>query len=128
MERYIRVNGLARKSKVLAFRYGQMEHATKAIGLITRLKARGSFGMLTETLLRESGTMIKQMVMVFTLTLMELSMRATGKMICSMERVKRSGQMVLSMRVNTLKARNTDKDTMCGQTAAHMKANGLIIK
>jgi len=52
------------------------------------------------TLLKGSGLMIRQTVMVFILTLMELNMKDTGKMIYSMEKVKKFGLMALSMREN----------------------------
>ena len=45
MEQFIKVNGLAKRSKVLVCRCGLMVLVMKDTGLITRHRARENFGM-----------------------------------------------------------------------------------
>ena len=59
--------------------------------------------MLKVTFTRENGLKIKQMVMEFTLILMEADMKVSGFKINNMVSVSSNGQMVPNTRVNTSK-------------------------
>ena len=80
-------------------RNGPMVQSTKAIGLITKLKAKESSLTPTTITMREIGLMIRPMDMELMFTVrLELDMKVTGKMICNMDRECKYTVMETSMR------------------------------
>lgn len=63
---------------VLVSKSGQMEQSMRENGSSTKLTAKASSGMLTETSIRANGRMIKLMAMVSIPTLMEQSTKVNG--------------------------------------------------
>ena len=69
----------------------------RACGKITKLVARGNFGMSTGMYLRVIGSMIKLKAKGFINMQMELNMKVNGWMIYRMDKVQKIGLMVASL-------------------------------
>ena len=112
----------------MEYNYGQMVLSMRDNGIITKQKERVLFGMLRETYMKGNLKMTRQMVLVFTLMLMDPSMKATGKTICKKDMVARSGVTALSILAHTFKEKSTITESIYGLINLNMKEIGMKIK
>ena len=101
----IKANGwLMRTRKMVeVFRFGLMDQGTMDSGGTEWPMDMEDLCMLRVTFTRENGPKIKQMVMEFTLILMEADMKVNGFKINNMDLVSNNGLTAPSTRVNTSK-------------------------
>jgi hypothetical protein len=113
---------------VMVSKCGLMEQGMRDSGYTTRHRVEESFGMLMETLTKESGMMIRPTVLVFTLTPMEQNTKVTGKMIYNMVMERKPGLMDPVMREITTRERSMEVETINGLMEASTMENGWTIK
>lgn len=96
----------------------------RVCGKITKLVARGNFGMSTGMYLRVIGLMIKQMASESTLIRTGLRTLANGRTIYSTERAKKVGPMGVNTTGDTGLERSTATANTGGLTAQSTKVIG----
>ena len=92
---------MERLDKATAYKNGLTELSTKDNGTKTKQKAKEPFGMLKETFTQVILELIRQMVLVYTLTSMEVDMKDNGSTMFKKDKEKKSGLMVQNMQENT---------------------------
>ena len=105
--------------------YGPMVPNTKVNGAITRLTAKGSFGMQMGIFTKESGKTIRPMDTESISTQTEQGTRVTGRMICKTDSALRPGPMVHATKASIRKARSMEKANMFGTMGPDMTDTGL---
>ena len=102
-------NGNWGKEMVKVNIFGPTPVTMKAIGRMTRRRARGNSSIKMEISMRESGKMIWQMAKELTYILVGPNMLDNGSMTFSTGRAKKSGPTERSIRVHTDKGKKMEK-------------------
>ena len=97
-------------------------------GQMTKPMVRVSFGMLTETIMKGIGLMIRHKDRDCILHQTEAVISANGSMICSMVLVKKLGLTNHTTKEIIMKEQSTERAYTVMLTAAFTMVNGLTIK
>ena len=100
----------------------------KENGKMDKLVVKGVSGMLTETLMKDSGFKIRLMDTASTYMLMVQNILAIGKKMFNTVAGKKHGRTALHLRVIMLKVRNTDREHISGLTVPLSAEVGLTTK
>lgn len=120
-----KVSGVEASVMVKVSRHGPTVPATKDNGEITEPTVTVNSFILMVMSTSETGSTIKQMAKVLTLTLMEPNITELGKMTFSTDKEKRLGPMVAYTKASTNLERSTDVVSMAGATAASTMVTGV---
>jgi hypothetical protein len=113
---------------VSVYKFGQMELSTKVIGIMAKQQEKASLSTLMEIFMKDSGKMIRLVVMEYTNITMVHAIKDIGLMTINMEKELKHGQMVAHILEITNKAKNMGKESIRGKMVAFMMVVGLKIK
>lgn len=110
-----------------AFKSGRMAPSTQECGKTTRQMVREDSFIQTETVMKDSGFVTKQMELDALPSLMDPATPVNGRMTSNMAKVKRFGLTTRGTRVCTRPERSTEMETSNGQMVPSTLATSPII-
>ena len=128
MELFIRETGKILLGMAMEYKCGQTELSIKVFGKMEKQQVKASLSMSMEIFMKESGSKIKLVDMVYTSTIMAHAMKDIGLTTTNMERELKPGQMVARMLDTTEKAKSMAKESIYGKTEVSMMVAGFRIK